>query len=171
MEQLITKIGFGGSCHWCTEAIFLSLRGVIDVEQGWITSTGTESSYSEAVIVSFDTTKISLSTLINIHLSTHSCTSNHTFRSKYRSAIYTFSGDQTEPARNTIIDLQAGYPDPIITQVLPYKDFKLNQQPYLNYYYKDPEKPFCRNFIDPKLRHLLHAFSKVTDTSKLGHLL
>ena len=31
-------IGFGGGCHWCTEAVFEAIAGVTQVEQGWITS-------------------------------------------------------------------------------------------------------------------------------------
>lgn len=36
----IQKIGLGGSCNWCTEAIFRSLKGVTKVKQGWISSDG-----------------------------------------------------------------------------------------------------------------------------------
>ena len=28
-------VGFGGGCHWCTEAVFQSLRDVVDVRQGF----------------------------------------------------------------------------------------------------------------------------------------
>ena len=27
MDNTVKKIGLSGSCYWCTEAIFLSLRG------------------------------------------------------------------------------------------------------------------------------------------------
>jgi len=53
-SKVVKKIGFGGGCHWCTEAVFQSLRGVLFVEQGYIASTEPNSSFSEAVIVSYD---------------------------------------------------------------------------------------------------------------------
>ena len=71
------KIGIGGSCHWCTEAIFQSLIGVEEVLQGWIHSDGEATTFSEAVVITFDTNLITLEALIEIHLHTHSCTAMH----------------------------------------------------------------------------------------------
>jgi peptide-methionine (S)-S-oxide reductase len=165
------KIGFGGSCHWCTEAIFLSLKGITTVLQGWISSDGEYSGFSEAVIVEFDEQIISPETLIAIHLATHSCTSNHQMRSKYRSAVYTFSEYQSGIARQAIESLQKDYEAPIITVVIPYKSFKLNTEPFLNYYFSDVQKPFCENIIKPKLKTLLKLFTNETDHQKLKHLI
>jgi len=36
MSAEVHRIGFGGGCHWCTEAVFAALRGIIRVEQGFI---------------------------------------------------------------------------------------------------------------------------------------
>ena len=33
---MLENAGFGGGCHWCTEAVFQSLRGVTEVAQGFI---------------------------------------------------------------------------------------------------------------------------------------
>ena len=165
--DIMSKIGFGGSCHWCTEAIFQSLKGVTKVQQGWIASEGDAASFSEAVIVSFDEDVISLQTLIAIHLHTHSCTSMHNMRSKYRSAIYTFNDNQIGPAREAIEILQKEFDDTIITVVIPFIDFKLNTEDYLSYYYSNPQKPFCEIVVGPKLRLLLQNFSNHVDMNKV----
>lgn len=154
----MTTIGFGGSCHWCTEAIFQSLRGVLEVQQGWISSEGTADFFSEAVIVNFDPKIISEATLIAVHLHTHSCTSNHSMRTKYRSAVYVFCEEQAMATRQAIRNLQKEFESPIITEVLPFRKFTLNREDYLNYYRRNPEKPFCRNFINPKLKLLMERF-------------
>lgn len=160
----IEKIGLGGSCHWCTEAIFQSLKGVLHVSQGWIASDDDSTHFSEAVLVEFDPALISLESLIEIHLHTHSCTSDHAMRSKYRSAIYTFTDEQIFFAKKAIERLQADFDQRIITEVIPFNVFKLNDEKYLNYYQKDPEKPFCKTFIEPKLKSLLNRFAgKVND--------
>lgn len=167
---MVSKIGFGGSCHWCTEAIFLSLKGVAAVQQGWIASDGQNSTFSEAVIVEFDAKAISLHTLIAVHLYTHSCTVSHSMRDKYRSAIYTFNDRQATAAQNAIDALQPEFESVIITKVIPFKLFRLNSDNYLNYYYSNPEKPFCQNIVNPKLRVLLARFANVVDAGKLIHL-
>jgi hypothetical protein len=46
------------------------------------------------------------------------------------------------------------------TKVLPFHSFKLNEENYLDYYHKDPARPFCRNIENPKLKELLSRFAK-----------
>lgn len=164
------KIGLGGSCHWCTEAIFQSLKGVEKVEQGWISSLGVNESFSEGVVVHFDPDQTDLLTLISVHLSTHSSTSDHNMRSKYRSAVYTYSDEQSNLVRRCIVLLQERCDKPIVTQVLKHMEFKPNQETYLDYYSKNPEAPFCQRYISPKLSLLVSKFSKVVNKGKLSRL-
>ena len=152
-------MGFGGGCHWCTEAIFDSLKGVIQVKQGWISSTHQDATTpSEAVIVHYDETLISLETLTEIHLHTHNATSNHTFRNKYRSAVYTFSNVQENEAQNILKNMQKLFEKPLVTKVYPFGTFRLNDEQYLNYYKSNPEKPFCQVRIEPKLQILMKKY-------------
>jgi len=154
------KIGLGGGCHWCTEGIFQTLKGVIKVDQGWLSSLNEDNSFSEGVIVHFDNDIIDLSTLMSIHLHTHSCTSDHVMRHKYRSAIYTFSNQQLLEAKKILSSLQSDFNDPIITRILPFCEFKINEEDFLNYYRNNPDKPFCQTYIDPKIKLLMDKFSK-----------
>jgi peptide-methionine (S)-S-oxide reductase len=170
MGNRIEQIGFGGSCHWCTEAIFFSLKGVSSVKQGWIASSEAQESFSEAVIVEFDEQQISLNTLIAIHLHTHSCTSNHSMRDKYRSAIYTITDQQMTIACSALKKMRKNFSDPIITQVVTFHHFKLNNEEYLDYYYSNPEKPFCQNIVRPKLLEIMNRFSKEVDKERMKHL-
>lgn len=164
------KVSFGGGCHWCTEAIFQSLIGVEQVDQGWVSSFGENNTFSEGVIVHFNPQQIDLKTLVAIHLYTHSCTSVHTLREKYRSAIYTYSEKQADDVRHFIMLMQSEFDQPIITKVMPFNSFKMNKDVYLDYYYKNPDNPFCQNHITPKLKSLMNKYSKVLNTKKMGAL-
>lgn len=164
------KIAFGGGCHWCTEAVFQSLMGVESVEQGFVASTNEHSSFSEAVIVHFNSKCITLKTLIEIHLLTHNSRSDHSMRQRYRSAVYVFDRKQMAAAQRILNTLQNASDDQLITRLLRFDSFKSSREEIVNYYFKDPEKPFCTTYIAPKLKMLLHQFSKVVDPEKMEHL-
>lgn len=155
-----TKIALGGGCHWCTEAVFQALKGVCKVEQGYVASVGANTAFSEAVIIHFNKDIIALSVLIEVHLHTHKSTSNHSMRDKYRSAVYYFSEDQKNEVDIILKDLKGVFEEDIITKTLPFSEFKASRESIQNYYQKNPEKPFCRKFINPKLELLKNKYSK-----------
>lgn len=168
---MIQTIGFGGSCHWCTEAVFQSLEGVQQVKQGWLASDPPHQTLSEGVVVEFDPDQISIKVLVSIHLYTHQSTSEHAFREKYRSAIYYSNKNQEVEIRKCVHNLQVEFEEAIITQILANRQFKLNKESLQDYYYTNPDKPFCQTHIDPKLRLILSKFGQHIDRSKLGHLI
>jgi peptide-methionine (S)-S-oxide reductase len=166
----VKKIGLGGGCHWCTEAVFQSLKGVLFVEQGFIASTHKSSTFSEAVIVTFNPEIVSLQVLIEIHLLTHKSTKNHSMRVKYRSAIYTFSEEQKTKVNYILTTLNTQYEGKLVTLVLSFCEFKASLEAFTNYYYSNPEKPFCETFINPKLKMLLKEYKANINQEKLSHL-
>ncbi len=137
------KIGLGGGCHWCTEAVFQALKGVTQVEQGYISSTGTNSYFSEGVLVTYQPEVISLQTLVEIHLLTHESTSNHSLRKKYRSAIYFLTPEDETASLDALKEFQNDFEKPLITQVLPFAAFEASRISLQQYYFSNPEKPFC----------------------------
>jgi peptide-methionine (S)-S-oxide reductase len=160
MTNELYKIAVGGGCHWCTEAVFQSLIGVKQVEQGYVASDGDAATFSEAVIVHFDPEILPMSALVSIHLHTHKSTENHSFREKYRSAVYFFSEIQHTELRAILKHLQSEFKKPLVTKTLPFNSFKPSREQITNYYYKNPQKPFCEQFIHPKLAVLLRKFSE-----------
>ncbi len=148
------RAGFGGGCHWCTEAVFQALPGVEKVEQGYIRSIPPDDDWSEAVVVHFSPASIDLDTLIEVHLRTHSATSRHVLRHRYRSAVYAFDDDQARRAQQIMTALQRQFSQPLVTRVLPFAGFRASQPRYQNYYRKHPEAAFCQRYIEPKLARI-----------------
>ena len=136
--------------------MFDHLHGVSNVEQGFAASDPPSDAWSEAVRVHYDAHAIPLPVLLDIHLRTHSSTSQHSMRGKYRSAVYV--EDDGATVRRTLAELQSGFDAPLITQVLPLRAFRLNEARFRDYYKTDPERPFCKTYIDPKLALLRREF-------------
>lgn len=157
--RTLERLAFGGGCHWCTEAIFESLIGVDRVDQGWVASVGADAWPSEAVVAHFDPRVIDLDTLVRVHLATHSSTSMHALRDRYRSAIYSFTDAQCAAVRAAIETAQADFDQPLITRVLPFAAFVPNEARYLGYYRNAPDLPFCETHIAPKLRRVIERFA------------
>lgn len=161
------EIGFGGGCHWCTEAVFLSLKGILNVKQGWIAAKPPQDWFSEAILANYNADIITLKDLIEIHLHTHASTSNHSMRNKYRSAVYVFNEEEEKEAKKIILELQADFEQTLITEVLLFADFKSSLPEHLDYYYSNPDKPFCALYINPKLKMLQTKFRKLADADKI----
>lgn len=139
----------------------MTLYGVSSVKQGFIKSEPPNDSFSEAVIVNYDTALIGLNELIEVHLRTHASSSQHSMREVYRSAIYTFDDVQSNECALQIIRLQRNSEQPVVTQILRYSDFKISRDKYWNYYYNDKTRPFCRTYIEPKIELLHQQFSRL----------
>ncbi|MGB5368809.1 MAG: peptide-methionine (S)-S-oxide reductase [Flavobacteriaceae bacterium] len=163
MEQ-VKAIGLGGGCHWCTEAVFQSLRGVLNVKQGFVASEAPQDAFSEAVIITYEPGLIALYDLVLIHLMTHESTVWHDMRPKYRSAVYTMDPEDEKVLERMWDGLQDELNAPLITAILPFRAFRPSETKFQNYYRTDPERPFCKRYIDPKLQLLRGKFAKQVAT-------
>lgn len=152
--QNLSRIALGGGCHWCTEGVFVSLRGVARVEQGWVSSIPPNDAFSEAVIVHYNPAVITAEDLIAVHLETHAATKEHGLRHRYRSAIYGFTPEDEGKFSAILAKLANDITDPLVTKVYPYVAFKPSLPEHQDYYRTDPERPFCVRFIAPKLKAL-----------------
>ena len=159
-------VGFGGGCHWCTEAVFQALRGVQQVDQGFIRSLPPDDTWSEAVIVAFDLATIGLAELIDVHLHTHASTAEHSMRAKYRSAIYANSRQQAHEAKVVLSEMQNAFSDPLVTRVLRFVEFKPSEPGRRAYFEKNNGNQFCERYIEPKLKYLRNQYPHFVVGSK-----
>src|SRR5207247_8714772 len=75
---------------------------------------------------------------------------------QYRSAICTHSPEQKAEAEQVIRELTAAevFDDPIVTEVVPLTAFYRAELYHQGYYRANPNQPYCRAVIAPKVAKL-----------------
>ncbi|TQI70802.1 peptide-methionine (S)-S-oxide reductase [Gramella sp. Hel_I_59] len=152
------KIGLGGGCHWCTEAVFKAVKGVHDVRQGYISAKDSPDKFYEGIVFNYDPELVKLEDLILIHLSTHQSMKDHSMRHKYRSALYVYDQLELEKTWETLKTVENSAGSKFITSVYELSSFKESRAEIRNYYQTDPQRPFCTRYIKPKLDLLFEEF-------------
>lgn len=171
MNKLETATLAGG-CFWCTEAIFQRLKGVSAVTPGYCggetpapsyeeVSAG-HSGHAESIRFQFDPEIISYRDLLRIFFHLHDPTTLNRqgpdTGSQYRSAIFFHDPGQEKTARQVIRDLQPEFPQPIVTQVVPYAAFYPAEDYHRDYYRQHAGASYCQLVIDPKIQKLLEKY-------------
>ena len=163
---------FGGGCFWCTEAVFLAVKGVESVESGYsggktdnptygqVSSGRTD--HAEVIQIKYDPSIISYEEILEIFFATHDPTTLNRqgadVGTQYRSIILYHNEAQRQIAQQTIMKLKGEYQNPIVTQVEPYKKFYKAEDYHQNYYERNREQPYCRVVIDPKMQKFYEKY-------------
>lgn len=135
----IEKAIFAAGCFWSVEELFRKLPGVIKTVVGYTGGKVTNPTYervcsdttghAEAVQIEYDPEVIVYEELLKIFWDNHNPTTlNHQgpdIGTQYRSAIFYFNDEQKQAALKSKSDLElAGkWPNPIVTEIKPAKDF------------------------------------------------
>jgi len=168
-QQVIT---LGGGCFWCTEAVFLRVRGVIAVESGYCNGQVAAPSYEavctgqtgcvEVVRVSFDDAVVSLRQVLELFMATHDPTTlnrqGHDVGTQYRSGIYYENEAQQDVALAVVREAQAHWDDPIVTEVMPISQYSRAEEYHQNYFARHPQQGYCAAVIAPKVAKLRRSF-------------
>jgi peptide-methionine (S)-S-oxide reductase len=177
------KATLAAGCFWCTEAIYKRLKGVTKVVSGYAGGDMTEPSYdkvssgttghAEAIQITFNPTIIPYAKILEIFFATHNPTTKNRqgadIGTQYRSIIFYHSPKQQQIAEETIkrLESEKAYPDPIVTEVLPFEKFYSAEEYHQDFYDKNQMYPYCTVVINPKLTKLLEEFrSEVKDEYK-----
>ncbi|HYB73922.1 MAG TPA: peptide-methionine (S)-S-oxide reductase MsrA [Candidatus Sulfotelmatobacter sp.] len=158
---------FGSGCFWCSEAVFSELNGVVSVVPGYAGGKLPNPTYedvctdttghAEVAQVTFDPSLISYRDLLEVFFSTHDPTTLNKqgadVGTQYRSAIFYHSPEQKAAAEKVIAELNAAgvWPAPIVTEVVPLTAFYPAEKYHQEYYRRNPNQPYCRAVISPKV--------------------
>ncbi|MDZ4715479.1 MAG: peptide-methionine (S)-S-oxide reductase MsrA [Cytophagales bacterium] len=163
----LQKATFGGGCFWCTEAVFLDVKGVSEVESGYTGGTTKNPTYqevsngrtghAEVIQITFDPAVVSYEDLVEIFWNTHDPTTLNKQGAdegtQYRSAIFYHSEDQKRVAEQYLVQLEASrvYPNKIVTEITPLTAYYKAEGYHQNYYALNPNQGYCQYVIRPKV--------------------
>ena len=176
MNSKIEVATFAGGCFWCTEAVFLDLKGVNKVTSGYLGGktinptykeicTG-ETGHAEAIEIEFNSDLISFGTLLQIFFATHDPTTLNRqgadVGTQYRSEIFYHNENQKEIALDYIALLTEektyGTDKKIVTRVSPAVTFYKAEAYHQNYYNENKSQGYCSFVITPKIDKLHQLF-------------
>jgi peptide-methionine (S)-S-oxide reductase len=167
MQQAI----FGGGCFWCTESVFLHIKGVQQVESGYAggqldqpnyqqVCTG-ETGHAEVIKIDFDAQHISYAQLLEVFFAAHDPTTlnrqGNDEGTQYRSVIFYLDEAQKAAAQAKITQLkQQGIA--VVTELAACPIFYSAEDYHQNFYQKNPTQSFCNFAIPPKLEKIQAKF-------------
>ncbi|WP_233378088.1 peptide-methionine (S)-S-oxide reductase MsrA [Maribellus sp. CM-23] len=174
MAKELEKATLGGGCFWCTEAVYLELKGVVDVKPGYSgghvknpgykeVCSGT-TGHAEAVQITFDPAVVSYSQLLEVFFATHDPTTlnrqGNDVGTQYRSVIFYHNPQQKETAEKVIrlLEEEKVYEQPIVTEIEAYDIFYVAEDYHLNYYARNKSQGYCQFIIAPKLDKFRKVF-------------
>ena len=166
----------GGGCFWCTEAIFQMLPGVKSVASGYAGGTTENPSYkevctgntghAEVIQVTYDPQVVSYEKILETFWDAHDPTTlnrqGHDAGTQYRSIILYNNEAQKVAAEKSKAEAQKHFSSPIVTQIVPLKKFYKAEGYHQDYYRSNPDQPYCRFVIRPKVE----KFEQKLETAK-----
>ena len=156
---------FGGGCFWCTEAIFEMVPGVTSVTAGYAGGTTPNPTYkevcsgttghAEVIQVQYDPKVVSYEKLLETFWECHDPTTLNRqgadTGTQYRSIILYNSPAQKAAAEKSKAEAQKHFDRPIVTEIVPLKHFYKAEGYHQDYYRHNPDQPYCRLVIRPKV--------------------
>ena len=168
----IESVTFGGGCFWCLEAVFQRLKGVKTVVSGYAGGNVPNPTYeqickgdtghAEVVKISFDPKVLTFDKLMEVFYAAHDPTTlnrqGQDVGTQYRSIIlYEYDGQKAAAEKAKVV-AQNEFKDPIVTQIVPLKQFYQAEAYHQNYFNQNAgTNPYCSVVIRPKLQKLLKA--------------
>jgi len=176
LQQKTDTAIFGSGCFWCSQAVFESLIGVVEVKCGYAgghtefpdyeaVCTG-QTGHAEVVQIVYQPDSISYNDLLDVFWLTHDPTTKNRqggdIGTQYRSVIFYHNAEQKAIAEEAMKALDAsGILDkPVVTEISPLKVFYEAEAYHQDYFRKNPGQGYCQAVIRPKMEKFRKTFQE-----------
>ncbi len=170
-------IVLGGGCFWCTEAVYVKVRGVTDVESGYSNGTTQRPSYeqvcsgatghAEVVKLTYDPQQIGTRQILEIFFVVHDPTQlnrqGNDTGTQYRSGIYYTSEEQRQVAEDMIREMSQDnlFGKPIVTEVQPLANYWPAEEYHQDFFERNPYQGYCVAVAAPKVAKFRKTFAEL----------
>lgn len=174
MSSLPTIV-LGGGCFWCTEAVFVQVKGITDVESGYSNGQTKSPSYeqvctgttghNEVVKLTYDPAQISLRQILEIFFLVHDPTTlnrqGNDSGTQYRSGIYTTTPEQQQEAQEMVRQLTQDklFGKPVVTEVMALANYSTAEAYHQDFFEKNPHQGYCVAVAAPKVAKFRKTFT------------
>ena len=159
----------GGGCFWCLEAVFDEMKGVLQVESGYMGGHVENPTYQdvctgrtghiEVVRGTFDPDVVTFREILEVFFSIHDPTSRdrqgNDAGTQYRSVIFYYGEAQRAAAEEAIRDLGPA----VVTELRPAEMFYLAEAYHQEYFRKNPNQGYCAYVVSPKVKKFRTHFA------------
>jgi peptide-methionine (S)-S-oxide reductase len=171
----LQTITLGGGCFWCTEAVYVAVRGVLDVESGYSNGQAARPSYedvctgrtgcNEVVKLVFDPHQITAREILEIFFVIHDPTTlnaqGNDHGTQYRSGIY-FSHPEHQAVANELLRELAEskvFGRPVVTEVQPLANYWPAEDYHQDFFARNPYQGYCVAVAAPKVAKFRKTFA------------
>ena len=179
MSEQLQTITLGGGCFWCTEAVYVRVRGVVDVESGYCNGQVRRPSYeqvcdghtghAEVVQLQYDPEQISLNEILDIFFVVHDPTTlnrqGNDVGTQYRSGIYCHTPEQLAQAQAFVAALAGQFDSPVVTEVVMVDNYWPAEDYHQDYFEQHPNQGYCAFVVGPKVEKFRKTFASRVKTA------
>ena len=178
--QATQSIVLGGGCFWCTEAVFVQVSGVTDVQSGYCNGHTVQPSYedvcsgstghNEVVKLTYNPNLITTRDILEIFFLIHDPTTlnsqGNDHGTQYRSGIYFTDAAQQAVALELIGEMGSSgvlggfFTRKIVTEVVPLANYWPAEDYHQDFFERNPGQGYCVAVAGPKVAKFRKTFSR-----------
>lgn len=167
----------GGGCFWCTEAVYVRVRGVLDVESGYSNGhvhrptyeqvCSGDTGHAEVVKLVYDPAQVSTRELLEIFFVIHDPTTlnaqGNDHGTQYRSGIYFTTPEQQQVAQMLVQELSTSgaFARPLVTEIAPLANYGAAEDYHQDFFARNPYQGYCLAVAAPKVDKFRKTFARL----------